>query len=87
MFRPPTVAIFREVVVEGILHRTLQHFTITNNFSIALHGVSLLKLCSGRYMSECVRVIGKVETTGRDRSSVIGGKAVTVPLVLLHEVA
>jgi len=27
MFRPPIVAIFREVFCEGILHRTLKKFT------------------------------------------------------------
>jgi len=29
MFRPPVVAIFRKVLFEGILHRTLKTFTDT----------------------------------------------------------
>jgi len=35
MFRPPIVAIFREVFFEGILRITLQ-FTSTNNISVVL---------------------------------------------------
>ena len=41
-------------------------------------------------MSECVRVIGEVETTGKNRSSPIEENTVTVPLRPLrspHELA
>jgi hypothetical protein len=33
VFRPPIVAIFREMFYEAILHRTSQQYTSTNNFS------------------------------------------------------
>jgi len=31
MFRPPIVAIFRDVFFEGMLHRTLEFFTNLSN--------------------------------------------------------
>ena len=36
MFRPPIMVTCKEVIFEGILYRTPQQLTSTNNFSIVL---------------------------------------------------